>query len=216
MIRAIFWDNDGVLVNTEHLYFQATREVLASVGILLTREQYIELFLTEAKGAWHLAAEQGVGPAEVEHLRRRRNARYGELLAEETLMIDGVEETLAALHGKYVMGVVTSSRRDHFEIIHRSTGLLKYFDFVVAEGDYMRSKPDPEPYRVAVGRSGFPAEECIAIEDSLRGLSAARAAGLRCLVVPSGFTRGGDFAGASKVLVDVRDVVAELSGNGMY
>jgi beta-phosphoglucomutase-like phosphatase (HAD superfamily) len=57
MIKAIFWDNDGVLVDTERRYFLATQQVLATTGIPLTKEQYIELFLVQGKGAWHLAAD---------------------------------------------------------------------------------------------------------------------------------------------------------------
>jgi beta-phosphoglucomutase-like phosphatase (HAD superfamily) len=60
MIKAIFWDNDGVLVDTERLYFRATQHVLATVGIPLTKEQYIDLFLVQGKGAWHLAADKGL------------------------------------------------------------------------------------------------------------------------------------------------------------
>ena len=58
-IKAILWDNDGVLVDTEFLYRDATREVLATIGIELTDEQYRELFLKQNNGAWHLAAERG-------------------------------------------------------------------------------------------------------------------------------------------------------------
>ena len=56
--KAIFWDNDGVLVDTEHVYFEATRQVLASAGIDLTRDEYIELFLVQGRGAWHLGRNE--------------------------------------------------------------------------------------------------------------------------------------------------------------
>ena len=78
MIKAIFWDNDGVLVETEHLYFQATQQVLASVGIRLTREEYIELFLVQGRGAWHRAEEHGIAPDRIEQLRNERNALYSD------------------------------------------------------------------------------------------------------------------------------------------
>jgi beta-phosphoglucomutase-like phosphatase (HAD superfamily) len=74
----------------------------------------------------------------------------------------------------------------------------------------MHSKPHPEPYLLAVKRSGFRKEECLVIEDSERGLMAAKAAGLRCIVVPSEFTRGSSFAGAYKVLENLREPLAEL------
>lgn len=211
MIKAIFWDNDGVLVDTEHLYFRATQEVLASIGFELTEEHFLELFLTEAKGAWHLVQEQGVSPAEIEALRQRRNQLYAEYLSAETRLIEGVEDVLAELHGKYTMGIVTSSLREHFDIIHQSSGLLKYFDFVVASGDYTMYKPHPEPYLVALDRAGCRAEESIAIEDSLRGLLAATGAGIRCYVVPQRLTSGSDFSSAYKVLRHVRELLQDLN-----
>ena len=210
MTNAVFWDNDGVLVDTEHLYFQATQQVLRSVGVQLTEEQYIDLFLVQGTGAWHLAEEAGISPAAFEGLREARNALYAQWLGQAPRLLPGVAGVLEALHGKYIMGVVTSSRRDHFNLIHQSTGLLKYFDFVLAEGDYARSKPDPEPYLRAIERSGVAPEACVAIEDSERGLASAIRAGIRCMVVPSTLTRGHRFLGAYRILESVSDVPAAL------
>jgi beta-phosphoglucomutase-like phosphatase (HAD superfamily) len=81
MPKAIFWDNDGVLVDTEELYFKATQKVLAAVGIALTEQDYIELFLVQGRGAFHLAEERGISRAGVEDLRAERNALYGRWLA---------------------------------------------------------------------------------------------------------------------------------------
>ncbi len=87
MIKAILWDNDGVLVDTEHLYFRATREVLSSIGFELTEKQFIELFLIEARGAWHLVQQMGFAPHEVEQLRQTRNKLYCDLLLNDKLLI---------------------------------------------------------------------------------------------------------------------------------
>jgi HAD superfamily hydrolase (TIGR01509 family) len=208
--RAIFWDNDGVLVDTEHLYFQATQEVLASVDIALARDDYIQLFLVEGRGAWHLAQERGVSARLVERLRDKRNARYSDLLAQAPRLAAGITKVLDALHGKYVMGVVTSSRKDHFDVIHRDTGLLKYFDFVLTASDFARVKPDPEPYLRAVERSGFSPEACVAIEDSARGLESARAAGIGCIIVPTDLTKRSNFEGADRVLEDIGELLTVL------
>ena len=209
--KAIFWDNDGVLVDTEHVYFEATRRVLASAGIDLTEGEYIELFLIQGRGAWHLAAERGVAPDDIERLRAERNTLYGELLAEAPRLVEGIAHVLEALHGRYQMGIVTSSRKDHFDVIHRSTGLLGFFDFVLTSDDFTRVKPDPEPYLRAVERSGLAPDACIAIEDSARGLESATAAGIRCIVVPSGLTRACSFAGAYAVLRHIREIPAALT-----
>jgi HAD superfamily hydrolase (TIGR01509 family) len=211
MIEAILWDNDGVLVDTEHLYFQATREAMADVSVALTEQDYIDYLLRDSRGAWHLLEEAGVPTARIDELKAQRNERYGKLLATETRIIDGVRETLEKLHGDYAMGIVTSSRPDHFEIIHAHSGLLAYFDFVLAGGDYARSKPAPDPYLAGIDRVGVPADRCMVIEDSERGLQSALAAELRCIVIPSGMTQGGDFTGATSILEDVRSVPSTIA-----
>lgn len=213
MIKAIFWDNDGVLVDTERLYFQATQETLESVGVALNKEHYIEFFLRQGRGAWHLLEERGVSASDVERLRLRRNDLYSELLQREACAIDGVAGALELLHGKYVMGIVTSSRRDHFDIIHTRCNLLQYFDFVLTAADFQRVKPHPDPYLLAIARAGADAGDCIAIEDSERGLQAATLAGIRCVVIPTPLTAGGNFAGAVRVIdrvADLPDILEDL------
>jgi HAD superfamily hydrolase (TIGR01509 family) len=104
------------------------------------------------------------------------------------------------------MAIVTSSRRDHFELIHAGTGILPFFAFILCREDYREAKPDPEPYLLAVQRSGREARRCLVIEDSVRGLAAAKAAGLTCWVIPSAQTRGQDFSAADRILPEIGEV----------
>ena len=104
------------------------------------------------------------------------------------------------------MGVVTSARRVHFETAHARTGLRQYLDFVLTREDYQHTKPHPEPYLTAMARHDLRPEDCIVVEDSERGLAAATAAGLPCLIVLSDWSRDADFSGAAKVLESIRDV----------
>jgi HAD superfamily hydrolase (TIGR01509 family) len=168
------------------------------------------LFLVQGRGAWHLAAERGIAADRIEELRDWRNRLYADWLEESPRLALDVARVLASLHGRYVMGVVTSSRRDHFDLIHRGSGLLKYFDFVLTAGDFVKLKPDPEPYLRAIEKSGCAPEACVAIEDSERGLIAAKAAGIGCFVVPTPLTRGGDFSSADRVLAGLTDLLAIL------
>lgn len=206
-IEAIFWDNDGVLVDTEHLYFEATRGILATRGIALTESDYLELFLRKSRGILHFAEAHGWTEAELEDIRRARSAHYSSLLREHSRVIDGVEDVLAALHGRIAMGIVTSSQRQHFDIIHENSGLLKYFDFVLASGDYSEPKPHPAPYLKALERTRIAREACLVVEDSERGLASATAAGLKCVMVPSRLAAGHAFTGAHKVLADIREIL---------
>ncbi len=204
--RAILWDNDGVLVDTERWYFQSTREVLATVGIDLTEALYFEHFLASSGGVWHLAAARGIGETKIEALRQRRNERYRTYLEQQPLVILGVREVLEALRPHFKMGIVTSSRRDHFETIHRRTGLLGFFDFALTLEDYDRSKPEPDPYLAGIARTGCTPAECLAIEDAPRGLAAARAAGIDCWVIPTDLGRMADFSGAARILRNVQEL----------
>lgn len=209
-IKGIFWDNDGVLVDTEHLYFSASAETLETVGIELSRESFTEISLQQGESVLHLAREKGFSAKQLEDLKKKRNDRYAALLRQGVSPLPGVEQTLQSLHGKVRMAIVTSSLRSHFDLIHRSTGLLGYFDFVLTREDYAISKPDPEPYLTALRRSGLNPEECIVIEDSERGLRSAVEAGLRCLVIPGDLTRGGDFSAAHRTLRGIHEVPDEV------
>jgi HAD superfamily hydrolase (TIGR01509 family) len=205
MFAAIFWDNDGVLMETEHLYFRANAEALARAGVELTLETFREVSLRRGESVLELAANAETG------LRGFRDARYLDLLADEAEVIPGVAETLARLHGLVPMAIVTSCRRENFLHMHRRSSLLGYFDFVLTREDYVNSKPDPEPYLTACARAGFHPAACLAVEDSERGVVAAARAGLTVAAIPGTMNCGGDFSAARWRLESVREV-PELLG----
>jgi HAD superfamily hydrolase (TIGR01509 family) len=207
---AILFDNDGVLVDTEGLYFRANREVLAGVGVTLDEAGYSELFLKSGRGAWHLAEERGHGAESIASLRSARDRRYAELVATTDVLVPGVVELVRALAASYRLAIVTSSDPGPFALTHARTGLLGFFELVLTREHYRNSKPDPEPYLHAVARLGAARERCLVVEDSERGLQAAKAAGLTCWVVPSGLTAGGRFGEADAVLPHLGAVAERL------
>lgn len=205
------FDNDGVLVDTERLYLQATREVLAGAGVTLSDADYVELFLRTARGAWHLIGGALDEPT-LAGLRARRDHRYQELIAAGDIMIAGASRCVARLADRYRLAIVTSSDPAPFALAHARTGLLRHFELVLTREHYRNSKPDPEPYLTAVQRLGVPPERCLVIEDSERGLRAAKAAGLACWVIPSPLTREGRFGDADAILEDLAAVADRLLG----
>ena len=88
MIRAILWDNDGVLVDTEGLYFQAGQEVMATQGVELTQEDFVEQSLQKGQSVFDLLPNQDAEL--IDQLRLQRNARYSALLRERVRVLDGV------------------------------------------------------------------------------------------------------------------------------
>ena len=213
MVEAILWDNDGVLVDTEGLFYEATRVALGRAGIAFTLEMYVDHTMRQGRSTLELVAAQGWNPQQVEALRDERNLIYSNLLRTECSIFPNVLPVLQTFSRRLRMAVVTSSRREHLEITHERNGLLGLFEFILAADDYRYFKPHPEPYQVALQRLKLPAERCVVVEDSERGLASALAAGLRCIVVPNGITQSCVFPGATAIAPDfsaIPDIVAGL------
>ena len=208
----IFFDNDGVLVDTEHVFFEANRRMLARLGLELTTTLFAEYSLTRGVTPLEMAFERGVLKREsFPALLRDRDDEYERLLRDNDATIDGVADTLAVLADNYRIGVVTSSQRRHFDVIHDRTGLSGWFEFVLTREDYARSKPHPDPYARALEVCGVSADQGVAVEDSPRGVRAAVAAGLPCVAIPNRLAGGGDFRGATECFESIRELPAWLA-----
>lgn len=204
--EAIFFDMDGLLVNTEPLDFKGTKEVFASVNVNLTREWYIHEHLGKGRSVSELLRENGIAEERIAELREVRHKQYWEYLEAEAAAIDGVPETLRKLHGRLLLAIVTGSNRKSIDIVMRKTGLRDFFDFVVTYEDTEHHKPYPDPYLKALSLSQKPTEKCLVLEDSGNGTQAAKAAGLTCFAIPDEMTKGHDFSIADKVLGSIREL----------
>jgi HAD superfamily hydrolase (TIGR01509 family) len=209
--KQIFWDSDGTLVNTEPAYFSATQKVLKEEGVELTEDWYSANTIKNNVSPFTLLAQKELSLEKIQQLRNKRNQLYSELILDKVEIFPGVLETLTQLHGKIPMSIVTSSHREHFEIIMAATGLAKFFDFFITSDDVQNIKPNAEPYLKAWKMSGFPKEDCLVIEDTERGLIAAKAAGLPCYVIPNELSKSNDFSSADKVLSSPLELLSEES-----
>lgn len=203
--KAIFFDMDGLLVDTESLYLDATREVFAPYGVEVPLDWYIHEQLGKGTSTFSLLLAKGVPEQKVAELRPVRDKRYEEMLGG-IRAIDGVTEVLEQLQGKFTLAVVTSSHRHAFGLIMERTGLRRFFDFVLTGDDVDNIKPDPEPYLKAVELSKHQKIHCLALEDSAKGATAAKAAGISCFAIPDALTKFHDFSMADKVLGSIREV----------
>lgn len=105
---------------------------------------------------------------------------------------------------------VTTAKRADFELIHEKRHIRQFMDFVLVREDYEHAKPHPEPYLTGLKRFGATKEETLVIEDSLRGLKSAVAAGIDCAIVRNDFTHSPDFSEATyriEALIELRDIV---------
>lgn len=196
MKTQILFDNDGVLVETEKWYFTANVEILKTMGLHLDEERYRDIMI-HGQSAFLLAEEAGFDPDTVERARERRNDLYQHYIRTEDIAIPGVHEVLRALGETCKMGIVTSARREDFELIHTGRGITDHMEFALCSGEYSRSKPHPDPYLLGLERLGGSKDETLVVEDSERGLRSAVAAGIECAIVYNPFTTSHDFSRAT-------------------
>ncbi len=196
MKKYILFDNDGVLVETEKWYYTANVEILKTMGLDISDERYREIMIN-GESAFLVAEEAGFDAITVDQQRDKRNELYQHYIRTEDIEIDGVRAILSALAKKYRMGIVTSSRRADFDLIHASRGLTEHMEFVLCSGEYARAKPHPDPYLKGLQLLGGEKHEAVIVEDSQRGLRSAVNAGIDCVIVKNHFTVSHDLSKAT-------------------
>jgi mannitol-1-/sugar-/sorbitol-6-/2-deoxyglucose-6-phosphatase len=185
-LRAVIYDLDGLLIDSEPCWEQAEMEVLRSVGVPLTREWCHEttgLRLDEAVAYW--AARHPWTAVSHEEVVRRILVRVLTLLAERAPLKPGVPESLAVVHRAGLrVALASSSPLPLIEGALERVGLRSEFEQVVsAEGERF-GKPHPGVYVTTAARLGVVPACCVALEDSVNGVLAATSAGMRCIAVP--------------------------------
>jgi len=207
-VSYLLFDHDGVLVDTEQWYFAATQRGLADLGIKITFDDYKQ-HLVDGTPTWDLARDKGISEDRVIAARNNRDRYYQQYLRTEDIDIEGVEEVLAQLAQQFRMAIVTTSKRDDFELIHASRNIVPHMDFVLCHGDYPRAKPAPDPYLTALNRFAVEKGRALIVEDSERGLRSAVAAGVPCITVFNEFTAHQDLSAAVLQVPDL-NALADL------
>jgi HAD superfamily hydrolase (TIGR01509 family) len=207
MITTIFLDNDGVLVDTEKYYFEASRMTCRRHGYDLSRAEYQKYFLASGAGMREVGKGLGWTGEKVAQVRAERDRCYKGLLTTARITLPGVAQGLERLFARFDLCIVTSSPREYFDIIHGRTGFRRFFKRVVDEEQVTNHKPHPEAYLTALAAMKVKPENGIAVEDSERGLRSAAAAGLRCIAVPRELTKDQNFSKAMAVVNTFRDAV---------
>lgn len=214
MLRALIFDVDGTLAETEEAHRRAFNDTFAAAGLgwHWDHDTYLRLLKVtggkERMKAWRV--ETGTGPHDsaLAALHRAKTARYAEILATGGLkprpgILRLIDEARAA---GLRLAVATTTSPGNVEALARAIwrrGAADLFDVIAAGDEVTRKKPDPAVYLLALQRLGLPASAALAFEDSRNGVLAARAAGLSVVAAPSRFTAGDDLSSAGLVLPDL-------------
>ena len=208
-MRAVIFDLDGVLIDSEALQYQAYSQVLERFGVRVTRDEYATHWIAAGRGPEY-AVRQFRLPLAPDELRALKHPVYHQLLQEHIRLMPGATAALRRLQPRFALAVATNSNRDDVGFVLDHLDLRRYFAAVVVRDDYARAKPEPDAFLVAASRLGIAAAACVVVEDSYRGVVAAHRAGAVVVAIPNRFTRGGDFSLAELVLPNLDALAVEV------
>jgi beta-phosphoglucomutase len=209
-LRAVLFDFDGVIVDSEPLHYGALRDALAAEGIGIDEQAYRTCYLAyDDRGAIRLALERHGVPWDAARLTAiaERKAAHFERLLPGVAFFPGSRELVRALAAELPLGIASGALRTEIEAILDAGGLRGAFTGIVGAEDVRRGKPDPEPYLTAMARLAVPGwrpDDCLAFEDSVPGILSARAAGMTVVAATHTY--------AAAKLSAARRVVDSLAG----
>lgn len=194
-MRAVVFDFDGVLVNSEPLHFAAMRDALVPEGFEITPAEYYGAYLAyDDRGAIRRALEHhGLSPRpeHVDAIAERKRACFADVI-RDVGFYPGVKELVRALAADVPLAIASGARHEEIEEILTAGGLRDAFAAIVGAEDAPRTKPDPAPYleaaRLLGARvPGLVSADCLAFEDSMPGVAAALAAGMKVVAVTNSY-----------------------------
>ena len=190
VIKALIFDFDGLILDTESPDYQAWREIYLAHGCSLPLFRWAECIGSADTFCPYAYLEQQLGrPIDRAAIRSRRRARFAELMSGQSLL-PGVERCIReARRLGLKVGLASSGTRSWVTGYLSPLGIAAFFDTIKCADDVERTKPDPAVYVATLRALQVEAGEAIALEDSPNGILAAKRAGLFCVVVPNALTQ---------------------------
>lgn len=196
MLRAVIFDFDGVVADNEPVHYAMFQRVLGELGIFFSKEEYYSTYIGyDDKGCFAavLAAHGQPAPkATIDDLVARKAQVYFDYVKQHLVIFPGVREFVRDAATRYRLAIASGALRHEIEFILDQAGIRKEFEHITSSEDVAHGKPDPEGFlhalaslnrTVASGLSQLTADDCLAIEDSVPGIRAAHAAGMKVLAV---------------------------------
>jgi putative hydrolase of the HAD superfamily len=209
MIKAIVFDFDGLIVDTETIWYEAYKHVLKGYEIDLPLSEFGKVIGTNNGQLFRYIESLSDGKIQEEIIEAAAHEHYYSLMTEPELREGVLDYLEAAKKAGLKIGLASSSRRAWVVGYLKQFKIDHFFETIQTKDDVKNTKPDPELYLRATEALGVKPEEALAFEDSLNGLRAARAAGLHCVIVPNPVTSHSPFTDFSHRLSSMGEITFE-------
>jgi len=211
MMRAIVFDMDGLLIDSEKVYWQVGHQMAREFG-----KELSDLTLGKMMGRSPLKSveiyAQDLGLTQSPHeLLEMREARVKQVFEKGVDPMPGMFEVLDRFKPRYSLAIATSAPMYLVDIILRVLDMRRYFTAIQTSDDVTNGKPDPEIYLKAMGRLGVPPADCVVLEDSSNGSLAGKRSGAYTIAVPSQYTRNQDFSFVDYVATNLLDAARHIA-----
>ena len=206
--RAVVFDLDGLLLETEVLWHRAEQRLFARHGAEFTFEDKLTVMGTSAAFTGEFfAGRLGYGDEQATPLIREVTELMHEELQAGVAARPGAVELVERLRGRMPLGLASNSPRYLVDAALQSAGFSDAFEAVVSSDDVAHHKPAPDLYLLACERLGVIPTDALALEDTASGIASAKAAGLTCIAVPQ-FAET-DVSAADRVIASLEELLAE-------
>lgn len=183
--RAVLWDMDGTLIDSEDLHWASWRETMANQGIAITREQFLSTFGQRNDSILPQWLGAAATPERIERIANAKEESYRNLVRKNGISpLPGVTGWLQRLHERgWLQAIASAAPRTNIEVVLEALSASHFFQGIVSAEDVHRGKPDPEVYLTAASRVGAAPGRCIVVEDAVAGVEGARNAGMKSIGV---------------------------------
>ena len=205
MLKALLFDLDGTLIDSEQFHLRCWNQILADAGIELDMNDWTENYsgVPMPTNAKRLIEKYNLTSSHEELVRKREDVTLTRLQTVDINLMPFAIETLEFFKERGLkIALGTGSARPDVEVIFERNGLGKYFDVTITRTEVNESKPHPESYELCCRKLGLAPDECIAFEDTLNGVKSAKAAKLVCYAIQNRAIEHEKLKAADKIFLD--------------
>jgi len=208
MLKAVLFDMDGVIIDSEPLHYQAENRLMKTFGFEMTvADLEVYVGMRDPDMLTQIIKDYNLQISLPDLLSKLLHQKLSLLKEADAYAIDGIVDLIQAIsEQKIQIGLASSSSRIFIEAVLEKLGIASHFHCVISGYEVERGKPDPDIFLKAASLLGVSPEDCLVIEDSGHGVKAAKAAGMKCIGYQNPNSGNQDLSKADRIVHSIRDI----------